>query len=523
LSALNTPDGQANPESNRAAEPSAARRMLSYVGRHLPSGDMGRIVAVWFVWLAIVCTFQVVVEARVQPARPDYTLSWTQYSTQTQNLDCRAKLNDPFFNEHVAWDSEYYISIATTGYNDPEVQAYYPNNLAGNSGIPICQPASKWVSLNYAFMPGYPTAMKPIIALEGYIPVLKDQTEIGKAALAGVIVSALGGLLAMLALARLMAYVARRNKSNAKDAESAASKGRWGGSGGLRAAFYLLVFPTGFFLAQVYTEGLFVGLAFMGCAMAVEKRVVPAVLFGALAAIVRPTGVVMALPLGWLALTLWLDLLLPGLKSWFTGEIDELRGKPDDASAAPILADSKVLGNWRSWVRPVFAAAGMFAPVAVFLYWKGSVLGQNWQVVEDNFFGRKFDPAYSIDMWGKVVDSFVNGVDKTGGIFANGPLPSSTSVYLGIELLAVVLSVVASVWLLRKMPGVALFGLGIIFLSVMSSSAQGMDRYVLAVPAIFLMLASFGRHVTFDRAWVLGSSLLMGMLAMIFTYGFWVA
>jgi hypothetical protein len=60
-------------------------------------------------------------------------------------------------------------------------------------------------------------------------------------------------------------------------------------------------------------------------------------------------------------------------------------------------------------------------------------------------------------------------------------------------------------------------------LSAGSSYAQGMDRYVLAVPAIFLMLAWFGRRDVFDRAWVLASTLLMGMLVMLCTFGFWVS
>jgi hypothetical protein len=50
-----------------------------------------------------------------------------------------------------------------------------------------------------------------------------------------------------------------------------------------------------------------------------------------------------------------------------------------------------------------------------------------------------------------------------------------------------------------------------------------MDRYVLAVPAIFLMLASFGRRDVFDRAWVMTSTLLMGMLVTLYTFGFWVS
>ena len=70
-------------------------------------------------------------------------------------------------------------------------------------------------------------------------------SQIATATLAGVIVSVLGTLLGMIALYDLV-------RDQLEDA------------GGIRAAFYLIAFPAGFFLAQVYTEGLFVGLAF-GC------------------------------------------------------------------------------------------------------------------------------------------------------------------------------------------------------------------------------------------------------------------
>ena len=100
---------------------------------------------------------------------------------------------------------------------------------------------------------------------------------------------------------------------------------------------------------------------------------------------------------------------------------------------------------------------------------------------------------------------------------------SSTSVYVALEFLALALGTLACIWLLRRMPGVALFGLAMIVVSAGSSTALGMDRYVLAVPAIFLMLASFGRHDVVDRAWVMASTLLMGMLAMLFTFGYWVS
>jgi len=203
-----------------------------------------------------------------------------------------------------------------------------------------------------------------------------------------------------------------------------------------------------------------------------------------------------ALPVAWMAGVMWFETLRNNREA---------------------IRDRLVAG------RLALATIVPLAPIAAFLVWKGSILGQNWQLVEDNFFHRTFDVNYSIDMWGKVVDSFVNGVDKTGGIFAQGALPSSSTVYIGLDLLAVVAALAATVWLVRKMPGVALFGLGIIVLSFFSSSAQGMDRYVLAVPAIFLMLASFGRKITFDRTWVLVSTLLMGMLVMLYTFGFWVS
>ena len=72
---------------------------------------------------------------------------------------------------------------------------------------------------------------------------------IATATLAGVIVSLLGTLAAMIALYEFASV----------EMDEAS---------GIRAAFYLLIFPSGFFLAEIYTEGLFVGLAFSSLATA---------------------------------------------------------------------------------------------------------------------------------------------------------------------------------------------------------------------------------------------------------------
>jgi hypothetical protein len=458
-----------------------------------PAPDVVRIVLIWAAWLAIICTFQIVVQARLSPQRPDDVLAWTPNETgqavpQADGIGCRPRLADPNMNEHVAFDSEYYISIAVAGYDDPQAQAYVANGgHVTNLGVPMCTAGMDgWTPLDYAFMPAYPMAMKGVMAAVGVVPGPSSLTQNGLATLSGIIVSALGGLLAMLALARLMAFLERRRKP-------AATPSAWGGAHGLRAALYLLVFPTGFYLAQVYTEGLFIGLAFMACALAVEKKVVAAAIFAVFAAVTRQAGVFLFIPLAWAAFQILRD------------------------------GQSRPKG-WRIGV-PIAAA---LAPLASFAAWFFSPLGQNWQTVEREFFSRSFDIPRSLDLWGKAWDSLISGMDKTapaGGyaLFGGGPLPSSSTVYLSLEFLAVALGVVACVWLFRRMPGVALFGLAVIVLSAGSSGAQGMDRYVLAVPAIFLMLASFGRRAVFDRAWVMASTLLMGMLVMLFTFGFWVS
>lgn len=483
----------------------ALARARTLAGGLKPSTDVVQILLLWAAWLAIICAFQILVQARVAPQRPDTVLGWTPFLSGEPVYECqqnpdlyRPRLSDPNMNEHVAYDSEYYLSIATTGYEDDKVSSYIPEY--GGSAVPVCAPGVDYVPLNYAFLPGYPMAMRPFVALEGVLPFTSDLSETGKATLAGIIVSALGGLLAVLALARLMGAYTRRRRPDDPEA------GAWGGVGGIRAAFYLLVFPTGFYLAQVYTEGLFIGLAFMACALAVEKRILTAALFAVLATWVRPAGIFLVFPLAWAAFE-----AVRESQVWRTG-----------------LARK----DW--WL--VASVASVAAPPAAFLAWYSSNLGEKWQYVEREFFSRRFDLVDSWNMWVQVWNSAWTGVDKTsdvsgtyhyfsGGGPAEAPLSSATMVYVALEFAAVALALVACLWLLRRMPGVALFGLAVLVLSFGSSAGapQGMIRYVLAVPAIFLMLAWLGRRAVFDRVWVLASTLLMGMLVMLFTFGFWVS
>jgi|SRR5690349_67552 len=54
-------------------------------------------------------------------------------------------------------------------------------------------------------------------------------------------------------------------------------------------------------------------------------------------------------------------------------------------------------------------------------------------------------------------------------------------------------------------------------------TAQGIHRYILGAPAVFITLAGWGNKPVFDRAWTMLSILLMGLLAMLFAFNMWVA
>ena len=230
-----------------------------------PKGWLRNLVLLWLAWGLIVIGFQKLTATRFQPKRPDKVIGWTATETTITANNNKIYLIEPFMNEQVAWDSEYYLSIAVKGYDDPAVLT------DGREQVPY--------TLNYAFFPVYPLVMR-IFSL----PLrLLGMNAIATATLAGVIVSLLGTLLGMIALFDLT-YM------------------QLGYDGAMRAVFYLLIFPTGFFLTQVYTEGLFIGLAFSSLALIQysqkgSRYLWAASILAALATLTRAVGVALILAL----------------------------------------------------------------------------------------------------------------------------------------------------------------------------------------------------------------------------------
>jgi Gpi18-like mannosyltransferase len=402
----------------------------------------------WLAWAILVIAFQAWAHARLNVKWPDNALDWTTTETGRGYQQGQAYLLEPFMNDQVAWDSEYYLAIAVGGYDDPAT------DLVG--------PPDRQLTKSYSFLPFFPLLIRLFM-----IPLkLFGLTPIATATLAGVIVSALGSLGAMWALYDM-------------------TKDSLGEDGGLRAAFYLIIFPTGFFLVQVYTEGVFVGLVFGCLAMLRRKEWLYAALLAAGATLTRAVGVSLIVPtmIAWIRQGDWADLDVEWRQII-------LQGLP-----------------WRPLVRGVLA----LAPLITFLVWKYSYYGLAFDYVEQNFFGSTFmDLAGAYADWTRAFQSLSMDILQRG---AN---------YL-IIIVLFILALVACFKCMKNYPEVAWLSLTIIIISWGSGPASGMHRYVLTAPAVFVALADWGKSPVFDRAWTMASILWMAILSAIFALDMWVA
>lgn len=400
------------------------------------------LVILWAVWFTLLYGFQWLVTTRLQLKQPDEAVVWSANETLPSSNDGKIYLLEPFMNRQVAWDSEYYVGIAVGGYDDPE--AGYARNPA--TGLPIAK--------NYSFFPLYPYLMSAAA-----LPLkIFGLSAIGTATLAGSIITLLGTLAGLFAVWDL-------------------TQGLFDEDSAWRAAFYMLVFPSAFFFAQIYTEGLFVGLAFSALMLTKRKQWVWASLLGLLAAWTRAHGAALTLPLllAWVINTDWKS----NLRSQLT---------------------------WKWFLQGLLA----FLPLIGYFIWRTSPLGKGWEELQVFYFGRGLMTIESsIQSW-KDAYFYARYMSQEGLI------------YFGIEVFTILLGLICSVWLIRRDPVVALFSLAVVVLSVFSGSAQSMARYMLIAPSIFITLGYWGKNKIVDKAWTLASILLMGMSVLLFSYDMWV-
>lgn len=420
----------------------------------LRNSSLRNLILMWLLWAVVIVSFQAIADWRYQPDRPDRALDWTPDWTARNSHRGNVYLTEPFMNQQISMDSEYYLSIAVAGYDDPVGRTTNP--IPGHGEIP----------LNYAFFPLYPFVTRAVA-----IPLsVFGQSPVGTAALAGVLVSLLGTLAAVIAFYDLV-------------------KDQMGEDGALRTVFYFLIFPTSFFLAQIYTEGLFLGLALSSLAMLRRKQFLIAAVLAGLAVWAKAIGLGLLAPLG----IVWLYEVWTWWKS----------------RNAPAETEQKGLNPALKTV--ILHGAYLLIPLAAYLIWH-LALGEKAFLVEENWFGRGLFNF----------DDFLGGVDRMFESFREGKNTQMMIYYL-MEIVTVVLSLVACVFTLKRYPGVALFSLLALLVPVTGSAPQSIIRYALAIPSLFIFLAQMGRNTAFDRAWTVFSLLLMGMQTALFTFDMWVA
>jgi len=152
-----------------------------------------------------------------------------------------------------------------------------------------------------------------------------------------------------------------------------------------------------------------------------------------------------------------------------------------------------------------------FAPLIAYLVWKFSHLGLSFDVVESNYFGRGFLDFGS---------AYYNWASAFHSLFVH--IPERTAYFL-TEFFGLIVGLVTCFSCIKNYPEIAYFSLAVLVISWGSGPAQGIIRYILGAPAVFVMLARWGKNSTFDRLWTITSLLLLGLLAMLFAFNFWVA
>lgn len=240
----------------------------------------------------------------------------------------------------------------------------------------------------------------------------------------------------------------------------------------VRAAIYMLVFPTAFFFLTVYTESLYLLLSTALFTFMKRSRWILAGFVGGLASLTRPIGVV---------------LLIPLLISFLSGE--KRRRTAMVVSVALFLCLYALL--------PIFMWIKFNDP------WRYMTGASAWGLY----------PPFSAHFIG---ENLRNETQQLFSFFRTGP----AGVYILVQHIAsVLLGMVAAVWCWRRrlIAWSVYCAIGVL-LPIVTGDLFGETRYVLVLFPVFLMLAREGRRPWVHRAFV-STSLLFLLVNVIFVVG----
>lgn len=362
-----------------------------------------RTASLFFVWLVVINVFAFIAGNRFN------LLSDTAYEWMQPAEHFPVKRFDHFVDAHLRWDSVWYLDIARNGYI-----------YKGEGQLS-----------NIVFFPLYPA----LIALFGLVFGLP---------LAGWLISVAALFGAVLLLTK---YVHEHHPKLDP----------------LDVVFFLLIFPTAFFLNAVYTESLFLLVTVAAFYFALKRKFWLAGLLGAAAALTRVTGVLLIVP--------FLIEYLVAMKK----EKKKLGWDILGLGLIPAGTVSFLLYHWITFGSP-------------FLF---------------------FDVQAS---WGR-------GFEVTSKHFLTLTLPATVNLWLDVSF--IVFAIVATVFVWRRLRvSYAVYMILGILVPLSTGTMMSIGRYLLVLFPIFLLAASFKEAVV-KRAWVMISLLLLALYSSLFVFNYW--
>jgi len=327
---------------------------------------------------------------------------------------------DRVFDAFSRWDAWHYTRIAETGF-------------------PASDPSRA------AFFPLFPTLIRFVAEIQG-------RTDRPGLFLAAIVVANVCLVLATMALAALV-----RLDLGPDDAR--------------RSVWYLLVFPTSLFLSAGYSESLFLLLTIGAVLAGRTDRWLWAAGLGMLAAVTRPVGVVICLPL---AIEAFLQWRASGTWRW----------RPFVAVVLPLVA----VGAWMLYLDATF-----HDPLAFLHAQKGwdRSLGLPWDTFLQFFDGRL---------------TLASGLHSL--------------MDLGFSLFGIVVVVLA--WKLLR-PSYAAYCTALMLVPLMSGTLLSMPRFVLVMFPMYLVLAILGRRANVHDSLLVIGMCLSGVFMALYAQWYWVA
>jgi len=242
------------------------------------------------------------------------------------------------------------------------------------------------------------------------------------------------------------------------------------------AIFYTAIFPTAIFFSAVYTESLFLALTVASVYYARRGNFITSGVVGALAALTRVEGVLVALP-----------LLYEVWRGWREGQSTALlRG---------IIGLSLVPAGLLVYMTFLYALVG--DPMA-------------FQKIQVDWNRHLSFPWVSIA--------------NTLKLIVAHPLSSPAAVNHIIELvftLAFLALMIVSFWVLR--PSYSLYFAASLLVPMSTASLMSMPRFALVVFPAFMLLALWGRRPVINSAIVSLFLPLLGLFTVLFADWYWLA